>query len=46
MWRACSSLTAAVERFHEEPTIINGLLDYARWEIDESLTRQQLLDGL
>jgi hypothetical protein len=38
-------LRAAVERFHEEPTIVDGLLGYARQEIDESLTQQQLLDG-
>jgi len=35
---------AAVERFREEPTIIDGLLEYARAEFDASLTREKLLD--
>jgi len=38
-------VATAVERFNAEPAIINGLLDYARWEFDESLTLQELLDG-
>jgi hypothetical protein len=38
-------LRAAVERFREEPTIVDGLLEYARHQIDGSLTKQELLDG-
>ena len=34
---------SAVKRFHDEPLIVQGLLDYARSEFDDTLTRERLI---